>query len=1074
MAEAVISVATEQAARPLVDSVITQLGYIWNYKTNFDNLDKQLQKLHSRREMVKHSVDEATRNGEEIEQHVVNWLDSVEKINAEATEIIEENNRANMRCFKSWCPDLKKRYQHSKKAAVKADDVSELERQGDFHRISYRSIPKETWHPSSKLYEDFESRRSTVDDILNQLRLPNVNIVGVHGMGGVGKTTLAREVGKQAEEQMLFDVVVFVEISEKPEIKKIQEAIADKLGLECRESSESGRARKLCERLKQEIKVLLILDNIWKGLDLETVGIPFGNDHPGCKLLLTARSIGVLSNDMNSLQNFSVGGLSEEEAWDLFKKVAGACIEQHNLQSLAFDVAERCGGLPIAIVTIAKALKDKQEHAWRNALRELQRPSSENLVGSVAAEAYSCIRLSYNHLETDELKSMFLLCSAMGFTSDASIEDLLRYGMGLRLFKTVYTMEEARDKVNTLVQKLKESSLLLDNPDDNCFSIHDVVRDVGRAIASKDHNEITVIDDVIPWEWKDKIMIKNCTSISLYGIIELPNKELDCPLLEFLYMESGTGSSKIPDKFFRGMPNLRVLHLMGMELSPLPSSLVCLVNLRALCLNCSSISDISFIEDMKDLEILVLSCEIEQLLKEIGELTELRVLDLSQCYALQIIPPSTISRLIKLEELYMPYEFNQWQVEGDDSGGSNVSLEELKDLSHLTTLRICIQDAKFVPKGLFSQKLQRYEILIGVDPGSHFGRHKSSRFLALEYDDNISLEDVVGKQLNGIEELHLIHGKQASIEDIFNMKEEVASTSDQERKMLDTLMPLFDGKVEVSNLKILTFRKINVEKMWHNQLSSTSSCFQNLTDLTISYCSNLKFIFSSSTLTSFVQLQCLEIHNCKVLEEIIKIDDLGNNVELQSLKKLSIEECPEIKAFIFGDKDSGNIICNFPSLEIFIVFGCPKMKIFSSIVASIPMLREMEVDFIIYDCKRDVNTMMQQIHEKGPVSGVGESSMDADDWRNQLQYNSRRRIINKIVDTLKRHVPFSGSEGLSPGREVLRELGKIAARFERKIYTSASSQTDYLRKISLKLLSIESKYETMLENISKDAQSLKI
>ncbi|KAL5823634.1 hypothetical protein ACOSQ4_021534 [Xanthoceras sorbifolium] len=312
---------------------------------------------------------------------------------------------------------------------------------------------------------------------------------------------------------------------------------------------------------------------------------------------------------MNSLQNFSVGGLGEKEAWDLFKKVAGACIEQHNLQSLAFDVAERCGGLPIAIVTIAKALKDKQEHAWRNALRELQRPSSENSVGSVTAETYSCIRLSYNHLETDELKSMFLLCSAMGFTSDASIEDLLRYGMGLRLFKAVYTMEEARDRVNTLVQKLKESSLLLDNPDNNCFSIHDVVRDVGRAIASKDHNKIT---------------------------------------------------------FFRGMPNLRVLHLMEMELSPLPSSLVCLVNLRALCLNCSSLSDISFIEHMKDLEILVLSCEIEQLLKEIGELTELRVLDLSECYALQIIPPSTISKLIKLEELYTSYEFNQWQVEGDD------------------------------------------------------------------------------------------------------------------------------------------------------------------------------------------------------------------------------------------------------------------------------------------------------------------------------------------------------------------------------------------------------------------------
>ncbi|KAL5825605.1 hypothetical protein ACOSQ3_021668 [Xanthoceras sorbifolium] len=237
---------------------------------------------------------------------------------------------------------------------------------------------------------------------------------------------------------------------------------------------------------------------------------------------------------MNSLQNFSIGDLNEKEAWDLFKKVAGACTEQHNLQSLAFDVAKRCGGLPIAIVTIAKALKDKQVHTWRNVLGELIRPSSENLVGSVTAEAYSYIRLSYNHLETDELKSTFLLCSAMGFTSEASIEDLLRYGMGLRLFKRVYTMAQARDRVNTLVQKLKESSLLLDSPDDECFSIHDVVRDVGRAIASNDQNKIMVTDDIIPWEWKDKNMMKNCTSIFLYGITKFPNNELDCPLLEFL------------------------------------------------------------------------------------------------------------------------------------------------------------------------------------------------------------------------------------------------------------------------------------------------------------------------------------------------------------------------------------------------------------------------------------------------------------------------------------------------------------------------------------------------------------
>ncbi|KAI3692446.1 hypothetical protein L6452_32262 [Arctium lappa] len=76
--------------------------------------------------------------------------------------------------------------------------------------------------------------------------------------------------------------------------------------------------------------------------------------------------------------------------------------------------------------------------------------------------------------------------------------------------------------------------------------------------------------------------------------------------------------------------------------------------------------------------------------------------------------------------------------------------------------------------------------------------------------------------------------------------------------------------------------------------------------------------------------------------------------------------------------------------------------------------------------------------------------MESGDWRSQLQADSRQRIVNKIMDTLKRHLPFSGHEGL-------QELKKIAVRFEEKIYTAATSQSDYLRKISLKMLTMETR-----------------
>ncbi|MBA0807481.1 hypothetical protein Gohar_023286, partial [Gossypium harknessii] len=98
-----------------------------------------------------------------------------------------------------------------------------------------------------------------------------------------------------------------------------------------------------------------------------------------------------------------------------------------------------------------------------------------------------------------------------------------------------------------------------------------------------------------------------------------------------------------------------------------------------------------------------------------------------------------------------------------------------------------------------------------------------------------------------------------------------------------------------------------------------------------------------------------------------------------------------------------------------------------------------------------------------PTPPSGEPSMDSGDWRTTLQPDSRQRIVNKIMDTLKRHLPFSGQEGLS-------ELRKIAVRFEEKIFTAASSQTDYLRRISLKMLTMETKSQNTMPNTGNNSK----
>ncbi|KAM0887290.1 hypothetical protein ACQ4PT_029146 [Festuca glaucescens] len=94
----------------------------------------------------------------------------------------------------------------------------------------------------------------------------------------------------------------------------------------------------------------------------------------------------------------------------------------------------------------------------------------------------------------------------------------------------------------------------------------------------------------------------------------------------------------------------------------------------------------------------------------------------------------------------------------------------------------------------------------------------------------------------------------------------------------------------------------------------------------------------------------------------------------------------------------------------------------------------------------------QPVQGSNPPDGVDPSAPvpAGGDWRAQLQPEARSRIVNRILETLRRHLPVSVPEGLN-------ELQRIAVRFEEKIYTAATSQSDYLRKVSLKMLSMETR-----------------
>ncbi|KDO41435.1 hypothetical protein CISIN_1g0391802mg, partial [Citrus sinensis] len=662
----------------------SEFSYWHNSGANFDNLKAELDRLKDERESIQRRVSEAERKSEKIEEMVEKWLVNANKRIEQAAKFIQDEEAANDgRCLMGLFPDWFARYQHGRKAETEKEALSKLREEAERfdNRISYPTIREDIW----------------------------LNIIGVYGMGGIGKTTLVKEFARRAIEDELYDMVVFSEVTQSPDIKQIQQEIAEKLGLELSEEAEFRRASRMFERLKNEKKILLILDNTWKSLDLGTIGIPFGVEHRGCKLLFTTRDLDVLIR-MGSEKNFSIGILNEQEAWRLFKIIAGAYVENRELKSTATSVAKACRGLPIALTIVVKALRNKELPEWKNALQELQMPSETSFDEGVPAEAYSTIELSYKYLGK-QLKETILLCSLIAPTS---IMDLINYTMGFGVLK----LEEAHNKLHAWVRQLRDSCLLLVDGSSKFFSMHDVLRDVAISIACRDMNAFVVRNKNM-WEWPNPDALKKYLAISLINsrINDIP-EGLESAQLEFLLMIPNNSflGPNIPENFFKGVKKLRVVALVKMLLSSLPSSIYLLVNLQTLCLDQSILRDIdiAIIGKLKNLKILsFVRSDIVQLPKALGELTKLRLSDLTDCFHLKVIAPNVISSLTRLEELYMGNCPIEWEVERANSERSNSSLDELMNLPWLTTLEIDVKNDSILPESFLTQKLERFKISIG-------------------------------------------------------------------------------------------------------------------------------------------------------------------------------------------------------------------------------------------------------------------------------------------------------------------------------------------------------------------------
>jgi hypothetical protein len=271
----VISAIASKLVESMIAPVGRWLGYSFNYSSNIENVKKREKKLQGARERVQHSVDEAKRNAEEIEGEVTRWLENVDVKMDEARKVLEDEEKARKRCSNGTCLNLMFRHRQSKKAKKIVQDIDEVLENGRFDKVSYRLALQEMVTTTNMDYMPCKSRILTMNGIMEALRDVDISIIGVWGMPGVGKSTLVREIAKQAKEKRLFDEVALATVTQNPNLTQIQGEIADKLDLKLNKEYLSGRADLLQARLNaNDKKILVILDDIWEKVDLEALGIP--------------------------------------------------------------------------------------------------------------------------------------------------------------------------------------------------------------------------------------------------------------------------------------------------------------------------------------------------------------------------------------------------------------------------------------------------------------------------------------------------------------------------------------------------------------------------------------------------------------------------------------------------------------------------------------------------------------------------------------------------------------------------------------------------------------------------------
>ncbi|CAL5010171.1 unnamed protein product [Urochloa decumbens] len=198
-----------------------------------------------------------------------------------------------------------------------------------------------------------------------------LKVASIVGFGGLGKTTLANQVYRKLEGQ--FHCRAFVSVSQKPDMAKLLEKILSQIGC----NSQTGDLDDILHKIKnylQDKRYFIVIDDIWNSSTWKDIRLALPDDNCGSIILTTTRDHHVaLTCCSNKKYVYKMRPLSEEDSRKLFfRRVSRSredCTEE--FYDLSEEILKKCGGLPLAIVSVASLLAGQPKKEWESVRKSL-------------------------------------------------------------------------------------------------------------------------------------------------------------------------------------------------------------------------------------------------------------------------------------------------------------------------------------------------------------------------------------------------------------------------------------------------------------------------------------------------------------------------------------------------------------------------------------------------------------------------------------------------------------------------------------------------------------------------------